>query len=60
MTQQRLCKGPKNDVYTSSDIQNTILYIMGEMVANKISSEVTLVFSGLADEDKDCSKFEKW
>ena len=33
---------------------------MGEMVANKISSEVTLVFSGLADEDKDCSKFEKW
>ena len=53
--QQRLQQGPRNAVYTSAEIQNTPLHIMGEMVREKICQEVkdAGVYSVLADESKD-------
>ena len=61
MVQQRLKEGPRNAVYTSPEIQNTLLHIMGEMVTRRVCSEVVQasVFSVLADETKDCSKSEQ-
>ena len=59
--QQRLSEGPRNAVYMSPEIQNTLLHIMGEMVTGRVCSEVldAGVFSVLADETKDCSKSEQ-
>ena len=61
IVQQRLTEGPRNAVYTSPEIQNTLLHIMGEMVARKICAEVldAGVFSVLAGETKDSSKSEQ-
>lgn len=58
---QRLQEGPRNAVYTSGDIQNTLLHVMGEMVREKICAEVkdAGVYSILADESKDSSKTEQ-
>ena len=55
IVQQRLSQGPRNAVYTSPEIQNTLLHIMGEMVTERVCSEVLNagVFSVLADETKD-------
>ena len=61
VVQQRLSEGPRNAVYMSPEIQNTLLHIMGEMVTGKVCSEVldTGMFSVLAGETKDCSKSEQ-
>ena len=61
IVQQRLEKGPRNAMYTSAEIQNTLLHIMGEMVRKKVCAEVkdAEFYSILADETKDCSKTEQ-
>ena len=61
IVQQRLQQGPRNAVYTSAEIQNTPLHIMGEMVREKICQEVkdAGVYSVLADESKDSCKTEQ-
>ena len=61
IVQQRLQQGPRNAVYTSAEIQNTLLHIMGEMVREKICQEVkdAGVYSVLANESKDSSKTEQ-
>ena len=61
VVQQRLQKGPRNAMYTSAEIQNTLLHIMGEMVRKKVCTEVkdAVFYSILADETKDCSKTEQ-
>lgn len=53
--------GPKNAVYTSADIQNELLDVMGAIIRSKISSSVQKagVYSILADETKDCSRREQ-
>ena len=55
---QLLCR---NAVYTSAEIQNTLLHIMGEMVRGKISTEEREagVYSILVDETKDSRKTEQ-
>ena len=55
---QLLCR---NAVYTSAEIQNTLLHIMGEMVRGKICTEVrdAGVYSILVVETKDSSKTEQ-
>ena len=57
----RLSKGPKNAQYTSHNIQNTILNIMGTKVRQYISTAVQKAgyFSLLVDETKDLSKNEQ-
>ena len=59
--QERLLCGPRNAVYTSPDIQNSLLNVMANMVRKKICNAVREagVFSLLADESKDCSKQEQ-
>ena len=54
----RLNDGPKNAAYTSPEIQNTLLNVMGNIVRNEICLAVKNagVYSILADETKDCSK----
>ena len=61
IVQERLQNGPRNAVYTSPEIQNALLHIMGEMVREKICTEVkdAGVYSILADETKDSSKTEQ-
>ena len=58
---QRLKEGPKNAVYTSPEMQNTFLNIMGKMVREQICSEVRRagMYSIMVDETKDCSKTEQ-
>ena len=58
---QRLQKGPRNAMYTSVEIQNTLLHIMGEMVRKQVCTEVrdAEFYSILADETKDCCKTEQ-
>ena len=57
----RLNDGPKNAAYTSPDIQNTLLNVMGNVVRNEICLAVKNagVYSILADETKDSSKREQ-
>ena len=57
----RLTDGPKNAAYTSPEIQNILLNVMGNMVRKQICSAVqnAAVYSILADETKDCSKREQ-
>ena len=59
--QRRLIEGPRNAVYTSPEIQNTLLHVMGEMVTGKVCSGIldAGVFSVLAAETKDRSKSEQ-
>ena len=58
---QRFFNGPQNAMYTSPEIQNTLLHIMGEMVREKLCAEVKEagIYSILADETKDFSKTEQ-
>lgn len=58
---QQLTNNPRNAVYTSPDVQNTLLNVMGERVRKRISAAVIKAkfFSILADETKDLSKKEQ-
>ena len=58
---ERFKNGPKNAKYTSPDIQNTLINVMGGMVQELICSSVrkASAYSVLADETKDCSKKEQ-
>ena len=52
--------GPKNATYTSPEMQNFILKVLGDMVRKKICTQVkNCYFSILADETKDVSKKEQ-
>jgi len=59
--QDRLRQGPRNCMYTSPEIQNSLLHVMGEMVRKKICESVQQAgwFTLMADESKDCSKFQQ-
>lgn len=61
IVKERLTCGPKNAVYTSPNIQNELLHIMGEMVQSIICCKVREagLFSILVDETKDISKKEQ-
>ena len=58
---EKLKHAPRNALYISPDIQNSLLELMGEMVRGKISAEINKVgyFTLMADESKDCSKTEQ-
>ena len=58
---EKLKEGPRNAVYTSPEIQNTLLEIMGSKVRKQICDSVMSAgaFSLLADESKDVSKNEQ-
>ena len=58
---ERLKNGPKHAKYTSPDIQNALIHIMGVMVQKSICLSVQKagVYTILADETKDCSKKEQ-
>lgn len=53
--------GPQNATYTSPEIQNSLLHIMGGILRSQICVEVkkARVFSLLVDETKDASKIEQ-
>ena len=57
----RLCRGPQNALYTSHNIQNAIINIMGSIVRQHISTSVQKAeyFSLLVDKTKDLSKNEQ-
>lgn len=57
----RLCRDPQNALYTSHNIQNAIINIMGSYVRQQISTSVQKAehFSLLVDEIKDLSKSEQ-
>ena len=57
----KLVSGPRNAIYTSPDIQNSLLNIMAGMVRENICNAVREAgfFSLLADETKDVSKQEQ-
>ena len=57
----KLKNGPRNAIYTSPNIQNTLINILGDMVRNVICNGVREAgfFSLLADETKDSSKREQ-
>lgn len=59
---ERLKNGPKNAKYTSPDIQNTLINVMGGMVQDSICSSVRKAgaYSILADETKDCRYWPLW
>lgn len=61
VVQKRLQNGPRNAVYISPEIENSFLHIMGEIVKEKICTEVKNVgvYSTLANETKDGSKTEQ-
>ena len=61
IVKRRLQGGPRNAMYTSPGIQNTILSLLGGMVRKEICDGVTNaeVFSLLVDESKDISKKEQ-
>ena len=58
---ERLMNGPKYAKYTSPEIQNSLIHIMGVMVQESMCSSVRKagVFSILADDTKDCGKREQ-
>ena len=62
IVQQRLSEGPRNAVYTSPEIQNTLLHIMGEMVTGRVCSEVldAGVFFCLQMKPKTVANLNKW
>ena len=57
----KLQNGSHNATYTSPEIQNAILQILGEMLRSQICKEVNnaKVFSLLVDETKDIRKIEQ-
>ena len=57
----KMTSGPRNASYTSPEIQNDILQVMGGIVREKICTAVKKAgaYSVLADETKDCSKQEQ-
>lgn len=61
IVQEKLETCPRNAKYTSPEIQNTLLEIMGNMVRKTICDNIREagVFSLMADETKDCSKKEQ-
>ena len=61
VVKDKLKNGPRNAIYTSPNIQNSLVNILGDMVTNVICSGVreAEIFSLLADETKDCSKREQ-
>ena len=61
VVKDKLKIGPRNAVYTSPNIQNSLINILGDMVRNVVCSGVEEAgfFSLLADETKDCSKREQ-
>ena len=61
IVQHRLSNGPRNAIYTSPEIQNTLLHVMGDIVRKHICVDVQKAgtYSILADESKDCSKREQ-
>ena len=58
VVQNKLQHGPRNAMYTSPEIQNVLLHIIGQMIRKRICAEVSSarLFSILADESKDCAK----
>lgn len=58
---QQLTSNPRNAVYTSPEVQNTLLNVMGKRIRTTISAAVikATFFSILADETKDLSKKEQ-
>ena len=58
---EKLWNGPQNATYTSPEVQNSVLQIMGEMLRSQICVEIkkARVFSLLVDETKDASKIEQ-
>ena len=58
---ERIVCGLRNATYISSDIQNMLLQLMGDMVQNVIWRKIQEagVFSVIADENKDCAKKEQ-
>ena len=60
--QDRLQQGPKNSMYTSPEIQNSLLHTMGDLVRKMICDSVQQAgyFTLMADESKDCSKCEQF
>ena len=62
LLQDHLETGPRNATYTSKNIQNEIISIIGENIQNKILNEVyegSKVFSVIADEARDISNKEQ-
>lgn len=61
VVKQKHQDGSKNAVYTSPEIQNELLDIMGNIVQDKIINSVkeAKLFSILVDETKDISKVEE-
>ena len=61
VVRDRLTCGPKNAMYTSPNIQNELLDIMGGMVQTNICHKIQEagLFSILVDESKDSSKKEQ-
>ena len=57
----KLQSGPHNAIYTSPDIQNTVINIMGDIVRSSICLAVqqSEMFSLLVDETRDISKVEQ-
>ena len=55
--QDRLQQRPRNGMYTSPEIQNSLLRVMGDMVRKMICDSVQQAgfFTLMADESKDCS-----
>ena len=61
IVRKRIKEGPQNSKYTSPEIQNELLGVMGDMVLQTISNEVQKagIYSLLADETKDISQKEQ-
>lgn len=61
IVRSKLEKGPNNAKYTSPQIQNELLEVMGDIVLEKILDEVQMAghYSLLADETKDLSRKEQ-
>ena len=61
IVRKRIKEGPHNSKYTSPEIQNELLGVMGDMVLQTISNEVQKagIYSLLADETKDISRKEQ-
>ena len=58
---RRVTDGHRNATYTSANIRNELLKVMGSIVRNQICADVkkAALCSILADETKDCSKCEQ-
>ena len=61
IVEQHLKNNPRNAIYTSPDIQNALLNVMGNIIRKEMASAVqdATHFSIMADETKDLSKQEK-